>query len=278
MKKFDFHCHSLFSDGTLSPAALVEYAHDRHIEVLALTDHDCIDGLAEAQVTIEQNNYSIQLINGVEISALTDFGEIHIVGLNLNLNHQPLIEQLKIQQEKRWQRAKAYDQKLQKAGVIGVFDRLQNNVKQVVTRTHIAKAIVELGFAKDMQQAFKRYIGKQGRIKVTKDWMTMAQAIKLIQQSGGVAIMAHPTRYPISNRKLSLLIEQFSEEGGDAIELSYPSLNPDKMAWLKLHQEKNNLIASSGSDFHYPNLRWTDLGRFPYLDHNIPHVYHKICA
>ncbi len=274
--KFDFHCHSYFSDGKLSPQALIDYALERNIELLALTDHDTIDGLSVARQYIRDNNYSINLINGVEISALTEFGEIHIVGLGLDVNNEALIESLKQQHKERWIRAKDIDSKLIKAGVVGVLEFLEKEVKQVVTRTHIAKAIVELGFAKDMQQAFKKYIGKQGRIKVAKNWMSMEQAISLIKQAGGIAVLAHPTRYPLSNRKLSYLIEAFANEEGQGIELSYPSLNRDKMEWLKLHQEKNGLIASSGSDFHYPNLRWTDLGRFPQVDSAIPHVFETL--
>ena len=102
--------------------------------------------------------------------------------------------------------------------------------------------------------------------------LAVQDAIGLIQAAGGKAVLAHPTRYPLTNRKLSLLIKAFKEAGGDAIEMAYPSLNPDKMAWLKVHREQNELFASSGSDFHFPGLKWTDLGRFPSLDNSIPHV------
>jgi 3',5'-nucleoside bisphosphate phosphatase len=274
--KFDFHCHSHFSDGKLSPQALIDYALERNIELLALTDHDTIDGLSIASQYISDNDFPINLVNGVEISALTEFGEIHIVGLGLDIGNQILVDRLKEQQKQRWIRAEAFDEKLIKAGVSGVLQLLQSDVKQVVTRTHIANAIVKLGFAKDMQQAFKKYIGKQGRVKVAKNWMSMQEAIALIRQAGGIAVLAHPTRYPISNRKLSYLIEAFANEEGQGIELSYPSLNKDKMEWLKLHQEKNGLVASSGSDFHYPDLRWTDLGRFPQIDPTIPHVFESL--
>jgi len=274
--KYDFHCHSDFSDGKLSPLDLVNYALERNIELLALTDHDTISGLKAAQQYITDNHLPIHLLNGIEISALAEYGEIHIVGLGLDRENTHLINRLSQQQEERWTRAKAIDAKLIKCGVEGVYQSLQDNVKQVVTRTHIANSLVQLGFAKDMQQAFKRYIGKQGRVKVSKNWIPMDEAIQLIKQAGGTAVLAHPTRYPLSNRKLSYLIESFACEGGDAIELSYPSLNKDKMEWLELHREKNRLLASSGSDFHYPNLRWTDLGRFPPIDIKIPHVLEKL--
>ncbi|MCW8876438.1 MAG: PHP domain-containing protein [Kangiellaceae bacterium] len=270
--KFDFHCHSDFSDGTLSPQQLLKYAAEREIQLLSLTDHDTVSGLSILKKEIGSSNASLRLIPGIEISASCDFGEVHIVGLDIDEENQDLIKRLEIQQAARWQRAKLIQGKLSKCGVEGVYDHLQDNVKQVVTRTHIAKAIVGIGSAKDMQQAFKKYIGKKGRARVKQEWMSMEEAIHLIHGAGGMAVLAHPTRYPVSNRKLAYLIESFKSIGGQAIETAYPSLNKDKSAWLELHRSKNGLLASSGSDFHYPDLKWTDLGRFPRLSDDIPHV------
>lgn len=276
LDKFDLHSHSHYSDGVLTPCELMDYAIERELKYLALTDHDSISGLSEAQNYLTKINSDLKLINGIELSALTDYGEVHIVGLGIDPTNVQLNEALSMQQEKRWRRAEEIEQRLQKIGVTGVLDWCKDHVKQVITRTHIAKALVELGYVKDMNQAFKKYIGKQGRIKVAKDWINIKDAIKIIQQAGGISVLAHPTRYKISNRKLSYLILEFAEKGGDGIEMAYPSLNADKKEWLKTHQEKSSLLASSGSDFHYPNLRWTDLGRFPQLDKNIPHVINKL--
>lgn len=274
--KFDFHCHSHYSDGLLSPAELIEYAEERGIELLALTDHDSIDGIALAQDSIQSSQAKLRLIGGVEISALTAFGEIHIVGLNVDVQNGALKAALKEQQDKRWQRAEDMNVRLAKVGVVGVLDACKKDVIQVITRSHMATAIVSLGYAKDRQQAFKKYIGKKGRIKVPKNWMTIEDAIALINGAGGISILAHPTRYPLSNRQLGLLIAAFKLAGGEALELAYPSLNKDKRDWLLVHLEKHNLLASSGSDFHYPNLKWTDLGRFPVLDDRIPHVLNQL--
>ncbi|MGX5173825.1 PHP domain-containing protein [Aliikangiella sp. IMCC44653] len=271
-KRFDFHCHSNFSDGALTPTDLVQYAVAREIDYLALTDHDSVSGIDEALAAAEKSDRPIQIIAGVEISALTEFGEVHIVGLKINPSNTVLNEALKLQQNERWQRAALIEERLVKAGVTGVLEACKASVKQVVTRSHIAQIMVELNFVKDRQQAFKKYIGKQARIKIPKQWMSLEDAIHLIKQAGGVSVLAHPTRYPLSNRKLSYLIKAFSQAGGDAIELAYPSLTPDKMNWLKIQLNENQLLASSGSDFHYPNLKWTDLGRFPYLDSEISHV------
>ncbi|WP_444998388.1 PHP domain-containing protein [Aliikangiella sp. IMCC44359] len=274
--KYDFHCHSHFSDGALSPKQLIDYASERDIHCLALTDHDSISGLSEASEYILSQQLPIKLINGVEISSLTEYGEIHIIGLAVDPLNKALINALNIQQEKRWLRAEVINESLIKAGVHGVLEYCKKEVKQVITRSHIAKAMVELEQVKDMQQAFKKYIGKQGRIKVPKNWMCLEEAIEVIKSAGGIPVLAHPTRYPLSNRKLSYLIQTFAQNGGEGIEMAYPSLNQDKMNWLKVHQKANELLASCGSDFHYPNLRWTDLGRYPRLDPTIPHVLDRL--
>lgn len=274
--RFDFHCHSHYSDGSLSPEDLAIYANEREISLLALTDHDSISGIAELKSYIAKNNFEIKIINGIEISALSDFGEVHVVGLGIDLEHPLLKDKLALQIKKRWQRATEICEKLAKLGVNHVFQAVEKQVKEVATRTHIAQALVELNYVKDKQQAFKKYIGKQGKIKIAKDWMTLDEVIDLIHQAGGISILAHPTRYAVSNRKLSLLLESFKAEGGQAIEMAYPSLNKDKSAWLELQREKWGFMASSGSDFHYPNLTWSDLGKFPTLSHHIPHVLNKL--
>ena len=187
--KFDFHCHSDYSDGGLSPASLIDYACEREIKYLALTDHDSISGLDEARAYIDTIASDLQLISGVEISALSEFGEIHIVGLGIE-ESESLETALAQQRAKRWQRAQEIDAKLQKLAVTGMLDWCRENVKQVVTRTHMSQALVALGYAKDNQQVFKRYLGHKGKVKVPKIWMSLEQAIGLIKAAGGTSVLA----------------------------------------------------------------------------------------
>lgn len=278
MSKFDFHCHSFFSDGLLSPEDLADYAVEREVGYLALTDHDTLGGISHLQDYINLRQLPLNLISGVEISSSFEAIEVHIVGLGIDCFDSPLNQALTAQIEARWQRAEAIDLRLQKARVFGVLQDLQTQVRQVVTRTHMARSLVRLNYAKDMTQAFKRYLGKQGKIKIDKDWMAMEAAISLIKQAGGLAILAHPTRYPLSNRKLSFLIQSFKNLGGDAIELAYSSLTKDKQEWLALQARQQDLLASSGSDFHYPGLKWSDLGRFPSTPSDIEHVKQQLFA
>jgi len=270
--RYDFHSHTHYSDGILSPSQLVERAHDKGVELLAISDHDSISGIAEAKKAVSFNGFKLKIVEAIELSAQSDFGAIHIVGLGIDSNHSKLVKLTEQQQQKRWARVEAMEQKFVNLKVEGVLRDLKASCKQVVTRSHVARSLVSLGYAKDNNQAFKKYIGKKGRVKVTNDWIEMGAAIQTIQSAGGLAILAHPTRYPMSNRRLSYLIEEFKIAGGDAIEVSYPSLSPDKRGWLEVQRSKNDLLASGGSDFHYPDLKWSDLGYFPKIADDTPHV------
>jgi predicted metal-dependent phosphoesterase TrpH len=274
--RYDFHSHTHFSDGVLSPELLVRRAIERDLDLLAISDHDSVSGIEKALAAIQSHESKLRLVPSIEISAQTDFGEIHIVGLNIDIKDDRLLKLIEEQQRRRWRRAEAFEEQFIKLGVNGVLCYLKEHVVEVVTRTHVARALVELGKVKDNQQAFKKYLGKKGRVKAQVEWMPMPLAIETIHQAGGVAVLAHPTRYPMSNRRLSYLIEEFGLAGGDALELGYPSLSPDKQIWLDGMRQKNDLLASAGSDFHYPDLKWSDLGFFPQIKAGTPHVLERI--
>ncbi len=270
---YDFHSHTHYSDGVLSPRELVDRALSKNLDLLAISDHDSISGLIEAKQYLQQQAITeLRVINAVELSVQTDFGEIHMVGLNIDPLNTELEKVIKLQQQKRLNRLAIYEEKFNKINIFGIEQATLDLSTQVVTRSHLARALVLMNLVKDSQQAFKKYIGKKGRIKVATDWVVMERAIQAIHGAGGLAVLAHPTRYPMSNRRLTYLIEEFYLAGGDALEVAYPSLSPDKKAWLLQLRKKHDLLVSGGSDFHYPDLKWTDLGRFPRIDSNIPHV------
>jgi len=271
--RYDFHSHTHFSDGVLSPSELVERARSKNLDWLAISDHDSISGLLYAKQYLKQQCIDdLTLVNAVELSVQTDFGEVHMVGLNIDPHNDALVGLIERQQQKRLKRLAVYDDKFNKLNIFGIEQAVRDLSKQVVTRSHLARALVLMDLVKDNQQAFKKYLGKKGRIKVPTDWVSMQEAIKAVHNAGGLTVLAHPTRYPMSNRRLTYLIEEFQLAGGDAIEVAYPSLSPDKKAWLLQLRQKYDLLVSGGSDFHYPDLKWTDLGRFPTIDSKIPHV------
>ena len=274
--RYDLHSHTNLSDGQLTPKQLIDRAIAKKIDVFAITDHDSLSGLTIARNHCIDNALKLKLLDGIELSASSDFGDIHIVGLGIDQEDNNLQQLVVKQKQLRRDRAEQIDDKLNKAGVAGILEMIKQDGVDLVTRTHFAKKLIQQGFAKDNTQVFKRFLGRKGKAKVKNYWESMQSCIKTIEGCGGVAVLAHPTRYPISNRKLSYLIEEFKLEGGSGIEVSYPSLNPDEAGWLEVHRAKNDLLASAGSDFHFPDLKWSDLGKFRPVKKNIPHVLDRL--
>ncbi|OTG84044.1 PHP domain-containing protein [Acinetobacter sp. ANC 4648] len=269
MQGVDLHTHSNISDGTLSPELLVLSALEKGIHTLALTDHDTMDGLKLAEEVAK--NQPIQIISGVEISSQwsrpatqKSYG-VHIVALNMQ-NPEPL-QQLLIQQKKiRAIRAKQIcDLLIPLIGQDIYADVLAKVADEPdrVTRTHIAKVLVEKGIVARPQQAFDKYIKEGKKAYVKFDGLGLAETIEVIHQSLGFAVLAHPTRYDLSATNIRYLIEIFAQHGGDAIELP-PAIEP-----LSTRQMVDRMIAefnlkvSVGSDFHGDNMPWIKLGNIP---------------
>ena len=269
MQGVDLHTHSNISDGTLSPTELVRAAHHIGIHTLALTDHDTMDGLDLAEQAAA--DLEVQIISGVEISSQwsrpatkKSYG-VHIVALNMQ-NLAPLQALLSLQKQIRAERARQICDLLIPligqdiyADVIAKVD----NVPDRVTRTHIAKTLVEKGFVSRPQQAFDKYIKEGKKAYVRFEGPSLAETIDIIHQSGGFAVLAHPTRYDLSATNIRYLIEIFAKAGGDAVELP-PAIEP-----LSTRQMVDRMIAtfdlkvSVGSDFHGDNMPWIKLGNIP---------------
>ena len=269
MQGVDLHTHSNISDGTLSPEQLVHAAVEKGIHTLALTDHDSMDGLKLAE-NIAQD-LPLNIISGVEISsqwsrpATKKNYAVHVVALNMQ-NPEPLLALLEQQKQIRAIRAKQICDLLVPligediyadviAKVEGVADR--------ITRTHIAKTLVEKGYVSRPQQAFDKYIKEGKKAYVKFEGPSLADTIAVIHQSGGYAVLAHPTRYDLSATNIRYLIEIFALAGGDAVELP-PAIEP-----LSTRQMVDRMIAehqlkvSVGSDFHGDNMPWIKLGNIP---------------
>ncbi|ATZ65174.1 MULTISPECIES: PHP domain-containing protein [Acinetobacter] len=271
MQGIDLHTHSNISDGTLTPALLVEAAIEKGIHTLALTDHDSMDGLIQAEQFAK--NQPIQIISGVEISSQwsrpatkKSYG-VHIVALNMQ-NPEPLQRLLTAQKKIRAERAKEICELLIPlihqdiyADVVAKVDGEPDRI----TRTHIAKTLVEKGIVQRAQQAFDKYIKEGKKAYVKFDGLGLAETIQVIHESQGFAVLAHPTRYDLSATNIRYLIELFAQHGGDAIEL------PPAIETASTRQMVDRMIAehalkvSVGSDFHGDNMPWIKLG-------NIPHV------
>ena len=264
MTTFDFHTHSHFSDGEHSPKHLAKIASAAGIKQLALTDHDCVDGLAE----LKSNSLGLEIINGVEISTSWQDTEIHVLGLLIDPDHKAIQELLKNQQSLRRERIKTIHQKLCKLGITGLLEYIGNLPCKALTRTHVSNFLIREGHSKNNQKAFKVFLGKKGKVYSPANWCNLNSSVSAILESGGIAVIAHPSRYSISSKKLNTLIEDFRNVGGEGLEISYPNIDQTIRKNLKIIAEKNDLYCSGGSDFHSSSRTWARIGKFPAIHDN----------
>lgn len=270
MLKYDLHCHSTASDGILTPTEVVLRAHEKGVNVLALTDHDTVAGVAEARQQAE--SLGMRLINGVEISTLWENRSIHIVALGFDISHEKMTALLAEQAKLREIRAQEIGAKLEKIGVENAYaeaKKLAGNGE--VTRAHYARHLVQIGKVSNDGQAFKRYLGQGKSAYVKPQWVDIPTAIDIIHQVGGVAVFAHPLRYTMTMKWVRKLAENFKAWGGDAMEISGCGQSRDQYQLLVKLAEEHQLAGSMGSDFHFP-CAWIELGKLAPLPAHIPFV------
>lgn len=271
MHGVDLHTHSNISDGTLTPQQLVEAAVEKSVHTLALTDHDTMDGLELAQEAAK--NHEIKIISGVEISSQwsrpatkKNYG-VHIVALNIQ-NPEPLQKALNQQKKIRAERSKQIcDLLIPLIGQDIYADVLVkvDNIPDRVTRTHIAKTLVEKGIVTRPQQAFDKYIKEGKKAYVKFDGLSLEDTVQVIHESGGFAVLAHPTKYDLSATNIRYLIEIFAKFGGDAVELP-PAVDPSSTRQMVDRMiAEHRLKVSIGSDFHGDHMPWIRLGNVPSL-------------
>ena len=265
----DLHTHTHISDGTYSPEQLVEAAVDLKIHTLAVTDHDTMDALSRAKNYAQ--DYDIQIISGTEISSqwsrpnTKKSYSVHIVALNMQ-DEAPIREMLENQKKVRAERAKVICSLLQKCIDFDIYPDVVAKVDgqaDRVTRTHIAKVLVEKNIVSRPQQAFDRFLKEGKKAFVKFDGIGLKETIDVIHASQGFAVLAHPTRYDLSATNIRYLIELFAESGGDAVELP-PSVEPASTRQMVDRMiEQFDLAVSIGSDFHGENMPWIKLGNTP---------------
>ncbi|MCL9775897.1 RNase RNM [Vibrio methylphosphonaticus] len=274
--KIDLHSHTTASDGRLSVEALLERAIEFSVKIIAITDHDTLDALPEAQRLIEERELPIELVNGIEVSTVWQNKDIHIVGLGVALDNDALLSLIAAQKARRAERAELMAQRLEKATRPGVLEEVQAIADGApITRSHFAKWIVENGYAKNMQQVFKKYLTRNNTGYVPPNWCTMREAVDAIHAAGGVAVLAHPGRYQLTAKWLKRLLAAFSEAGGDAMEVALPQQSMQERRNLADYAIQYNLLASQGSDFHYQSP-WTELGRNLWLPSGVEPVWDRL--
>ena len=263
MRQYDLHCHSTRSDGLLAPAAVVQRAAQRGVDVLALTDHDEVSGLAEARSAATAAG--IEFVCGTELSVSWEDLTIHVVGLRIDPDNETLGTGLASIRDGRSSRARRMGDALAGAGIPGAYEGALKYVtsERLVSRTHFARFLVEAGYARDVRDVFKRYLvpGKPGH--VAHAWATLGQAVEWIHVAGGQAVVAHPGRYKVDGGGMRRLLAEFRDAGGDAIEVLSPSHTPAQYTEFATKCRVYGLAGSCGSDYHGPGESWMDLGDLP---------------
>jgi predicted metal-dependent phosphoesterase TrpH len=261
--RYDLHSHSTASDGTLAPAELVRHAAAQGLDVLALTDHDVTAGLAEAQRTAAE--VGVVLVPGVEISVNWNHQLLHIVGLGIEPGHEVLQRGLSTLRESRIRRAQEIGRRLAKKGIDGAYEGAQALAAgPSLGRTHFARYLVAQGHARDVQEAFDRYLKRGKPAYLPGQWAALADAVRWIRAAGGQAVIAHPMRYSLSAARFQALLGEFKEAGGEALEVVSGSFPHGATPSLANYARRYGLLASAGSDYHGPGQS-SELGRVPAL-------------
>lgn len=257
MDTIDLHIHSTFSDGTFTPLQLVKYAEEKGLKAFALTDHDTTEGIKEAK-SIETN---VEVISGVEISTRYDKKEIHIVGLYVNENDADLNKQLKYYREKRVTRNFEILEKLNSLGVnITIDDVKESCTGDVISRAHIAKALVSKGFVGSYTEAFDRYLGDNKCAYVPRETLNYEESMELITKAGGVPVLAHPLLYKMSDTNLENMMVKLRQKGLKAVEVYYSTHSNSDTQHVMAMANRVGLIYSGGSDFHGATKPKIDMG------------------
>jgi 3',5'-nucleoside bisphosphate phosphatase len=270
----DLHCHSVVSDGTLSPVAIVERAHRNGVQILALTDHDEVAGLADAEARAVE--LGLAFVPGVEVSVTWAEETIHIVGLRVDYRDPALVAGLNRTRNGRDGRAREIADQLADAGIPDAYEgalRFAGN-PELISRSHFARYIVEFGTCADIHEVFRRFLVEGRPGYVPHRWAKLDEAVGWIRAAGGVAVLAHPGRYKLSDLCMDQLIRGFRDAGGTAMETVSGSHTPDQYGEFADTAKRFGLDASRGSDFHGPGESRHDLGSLPPLPAGLRPVWH----
>lgn len=260
MKLIDLHVHSTVSDGTLTPSELALYAKAKGLSAIALTDHDTIDGVeACRQKGLE---VGVIVVPGIELSADFYGKELHILGYYLDHHNTHLKKKL---EELIVARSTRNHEMLDKLATLGLpldpkdlYEDSEDNT--ILTRAHIAKAMLKKGYINDRKEAFSRYIGDGKPAYVPKKHFTTKACIELIHEAGGLAVLAHPMLYGYDQKDVTNMIRGLSSEGLDGVECIYSTHSKDETAHLLQICLNLKLFPTGGSDFHGKNKPLLDLG------------------
>ncbi len=267
MIKYDLHSHTKYSDGSLSAQALIALAIERGITHLAITDHDTVQ--AHLQLTENNNSYAtekINIIKGIELSSQWNNMGVHIVGLNIDIHSTAITAAVKHQTQLRIERVKTIAKKLLQRGFPDITQGAMILAGDgQVGRPHIAQHMVDEGLVSSLGQAFNKYLGAGKVGDISSVWPDLECVVEWINAAGGVAVLAHPSRYKMTRTKRRRLMADFSDAGGQAIEVCAGNQVPGVAEEMAAVCDEFGFHASVGSDFHNPDYKWVKLGQYPSL-------------
>ncbi len=269
----DLHCHSVVSDGTLTPEVLAARAHANGVELWSLTDHDEIGGQHRAAKAALQ--LGMKYITGTEISVSFAGQTVHIVGLGFNPDDPEMIAGLHRTRGGRNERAQEMSDQLAKVGIYGAYEGALQFVgnPELISRTHFARFLVESGVCKDTHEVFRRFLTEGNPGFVPHRWASLKDAVQWIRDGGGLAVIAHPARYGFTANEEYALFTEFIGHGGQGVEVVTGSHSTqDAIKYADVAREYK-IAASRGSDFHSPDESHTDLGTLPWLPGDLTPVW-----
>ncbi len=261
----DLHCHSTASDGALAPAVVVARAHERGVRVLALTDHDTLEGLNEARSAA--NSLDMQLINGIELSCMWGGATIHVLGYGFAADAPALLKAIADLHNGRWLRAEEIDRRLALKGMPGALDGARAIQQELgdsgnaPARPHFADFLVRAGYVKDRGEAFRKWLGSGKLGDVKQHWPSLDDAVRTLREAGAWVSLAHAWQYDFTRSKRRKLVIDFVAAGGQALEVVNGMQPAEQIGGLAILAREFGLLASVGSDFHAPG-DWSELGMY----------------
>jgi predicted metal-dependent phosphoesterase TrpH len=261
---FDLHSHTTFSDGVLTPRQLILRAIEKGVDVLAITDHDTLDAYRQTPL----------IQDGIELSTQWQTTGIHVLGLNVDLDSEAIINAALSQSSARLERARRISEKLEKKGIKDAFDGASRlSTGGYIGRPHFAQYLINIGKVDSMSAAFKKYMGDGKAGDVKQHWAELAQVIQWIRDANGIAVLAHPLKYKLTRTRLKRLLDCFIQAGGQGMEVISGRQLPQHTRDMARLCEQMKLLASCGSDFHMPGKPWADLGNIPALPSAVTPVW-----
>ena len=276
----DLHCHSTASDGALAPAAVVARAYERGVRVLALTDHDTLEGLAQARQSAAALP-DLQLVSGIELSCTWGGATIHVLGYGFSDDAPALLAAIEDLHHGRWSRAEEIGRRLAEKGMPGAFVGAREAQMQLgdsanaPARPHFADFLVRAGHVSNRGEAFRKWLGAGKIGDVKQHWPTLEVAVATLKSAGAWISLAHPVQYDFTRTKLRKLLAEFIRCGGHAIEVVNGLQPAEQIGTLNILAREFGLMVTAGSDFHAPT-DWSELGMYRPIPEDLPLLANRL--